>query len=110
MENKSSDQRISGESSVPMRASALDTSENLNRKYPFLTAYVGFIILYIVAWVQASLIAGVLQLIYSLIRYGKIQSLVNLPLTFLLQIVIGFQAFKYVVNKNIIPYSNNKRR
>jgi len=106
VENKPSEQKNVGESSTPVRASALDTSENLNRKYPYLTAYVGFIILYIISWAQAALIAGILQLIYSLIRYGEIQSLVNLPLTFILQIVIGFQAFKYVINKNVVPYSN----
>lgn len=105
MDNKLTEQGNIGERDTSTRASALNISENLNRKYPYVTAYVGFVILYIFSWVKAVLITAVFLLIYSLIRYGEIGSLVNIPLTLMVQIVIGFDAFKYVVKKNILPYS-----
>ncbi len=56
MEDKMDKPKSSAEESAQALSSSSSLSENLNRKYPYLTAYVGFIVLYLLAGVAASLI------------------------------------------------------
>ncbi len=61
-------------------------SEGLNKKYPFLTGYIGFIAIY--------------ALISVVIGFIPIPSMISLAL----QLIAGFYVFKFVVRKNILPY------
>ncbi len=67
----------------------MNLSIKLNAKYPYLTAWVGQIALNV-------LVAFVLGFIPSEL------------LQFLLQVVIGFLIFKFVVERNILPYVHNQ--
>jgi len=64
----------------------VDKNESISTKYPYLTGYVGFIALLMIA----SVIVGFIPL----------PSL----LSFALQIVAGFYAFKFVVKTNVLPH------
>ncbi len=65
----------------------------MSQKYPFLTAYVGFVAL-----------GGVLNLILSFIVVFIVgpasAQIVNLILT----VVGSFFIFRYVIRKNVLPY------
>ena len=54
----------------------------LNAKYPYLTGYVGFIAL-----------SALAALVLSFVPFGS-----------LLTIIIGFYIFRFVIQKNILPY------
>jgi len=62
----------------------VDKNEGISGKYPYLTGYVGFIALLM----MASFIIG----------------FIPRPLSFVLQIVAGFYVFKFVVKTNILPH------
>jgi hypothetical protein len=61
-------------------------SDKINAKYPYLTAYIGFIALYMLA----SVVIGFISL----------PSILNL----IIVVVIGYYIFKFVVHNNILPY------
>jgi hypothetical protein len=106
MEDKLSEQKDIEENSTPVFPSSLSTNENLNRKYPYLTAFVGFIALYILSGIIAGLIFTIPLLIYSEIIGKQMYSSATPLFKSILQIVFGFYAFRYVVNKHILPYVN----
>jgi hypothetical protein len=58
---------------------------NLNTKYPYLTAWIGIIAL--------NALAGTILLIVP-----------SVPIRLLLQVVVGFFIFRFVVEHNILPY------
>ncbi|HEY9760224.1 MAG TPA: hypothetical protein V6C97_34020 [Oculatellaceae cyanobacterium] len=76
-------------------------SDELNRKYPYLTAYVGFIVLYLLSGVVAGLIFAIPQ--FVIVRgFSPLTEL----FTRILQLVFGFYGFRYIVNKHVLPYNN----
>ncbi len=64
----------------------IEKNESISAKYPYLTGYVGFVALLMIA----SVIIGFIPL----------PSL----LSFALQIVAGFYAFRFVVKTNVLPH------
>ena len=81
--------------------SSSSLSDNLNRKYPYLTAYVGFIVLYLLSGVVAGLIFAIPQ--FVIVRgFSPLTEL----FTRIFQLVLGFYGFRYIVNKHVVPYSN----
>ncbi|MBI4762798.1 MAG: hypothetical protein ACOYYF_15375 [Chloroflexota bacterium] len=82
-------------------------SRSRNEKNPYLTAYVGFIVLFVISGIAAWLIFNIPLFLYSFF----VRSLGRSPFTelfiFILQIVFGYYAFKHVVRKHILP-SNYK--
>jgi hypothetical protein len=61
--------------------------DNLSRKYPYLTAYVGFVALFLLL----SLVSNFIPIV------GLI-----------LQVVGGFYIFKFVIEKNVLPHVEKK--
>ncbi len=74
-------------------------SENLNRKYPYLTAYIGFTLLYLLSGVVAALTFTIPQS-----AFGRGFSPFTESFICIFQFVLGFYAFRYIVNKHILPY------
>jgi hypothetical protein len=70
----------------------VSTSERLNEKYPFLTGWIGFIALFTLAGL--------------LINFIPIPSVLQL----LIEGVVGFYLFKFVIEKNILPYVNRNKK
>lgn len=62
------------------------SNDNVNSKYPFLTAYVGFVALFLVL--------------------GLVLGFVPIPSQFglIIQGIGGFYIFKFVVEKNVLPH------
>ncbi len=81
---KAKDFQAHQESSIP----SIDPDErpSLNARYPYLTGYVGFIALYLLLTVLVSFVP-----LPTILRYTIV-------------VVIGFYIFKYVVQKNILPF------
>ncbi len=65
-------------------------SEKVNRKYPYLTAFIGFYTLY--------MLSGALTIIIPL------PPILKLPI----QVIAGFYVFKFVIEKNMLPYVQRK--
>ena len=65
-------------------------SDNLSGKYPFLTAYVGFVALFL----ALGLVLGFVPL---LSQFGLI-----------IQVIGGFYIFKFVIEKNVLPHVQKK--
>ena len=75
----------------PIKSSSQNSSsDNLSSKYPYLTAYVGFVALFL-------LLGLVIGFIPFLSRYGLI-----------IQAIGGYYLFKFVVEKNILPHVQKK--
>jgi hypothetical protein len=66
------------------------SSDNVSTKYPYLTAYVGFVALFL-------LFGLVLGFIPFLSQFGLI-----------IQVIGGFYIFKFVVEKNVLPQIQKK--
>ena len=66
------------------------SSNSVSGKYPYLTAYVGFVALFL-------LFGLVLGLIPFLSEFG-----------FILQVIGGFYIFKFVIEKNVLPHVQKK--
>ncbi len=61
--------------------------DTISRKYPYLTAYVGFVALFLLLSLVSNFVPS----------FGLI-----------LQIVGGFYIFKFVIEKNVLPYVEKK--
>lgn len=66
-----------------------ENEDTLSAKYPYLTGYVGFLAL-------STLVGFILGFLPEWLR-------------FVLSAIIGFYVFKFVVQKNILPYINSKK-
>ena len=101
MEDNAEKPKSPEEESVPVLSSSSSLSENINRRYPYLTAYVGFIVLYLLSGVAAGLIFAIPQFV-TVRGFSPFTEL----FTPILQLVFGFYAFRYIVNKHVLPYSS----
>ena len=75
---------------------------DLKAKYPYLTAWVGFIAL--------NALAGlILGLVLDLFLESVSASSIGSSLTKLVaQMIVGFFVFKFVIQRNILPYVQKK--
>ncbi|MBI3175109.1 MAG: hypothetical protein HYZ25_15390 [Chloroflexi bacterium] len=105
MEEQSSEEKelkdnVQQLSPSPSRGDRLD---QLSAKYPYLTAYIGFILMSILAGIIAGIVFIVPQMIYSTIRGQQMFSPWTPTFQAVLQVILAFYSFKYVVNKHILP-------
>lgn len=81
-----------------------DSLDRLSAKYPYLTAFVGFVLMSLLSGIVAGIVFVVPQMIYSAIRGQEMFSAWTPMFQVVLQIVLTFYSFKYVVNKHILPH------
>ncbi len=97
------EQKIAEKSTTPPE---LGLSEKLSRQYPYLTAFIGFIALYVLSGYAAGIIMYILSTIMYLFDVDKYQSIIVI-LRLILQLLFSFHGFKFVINKNLLPYIKN---
>ena len=100
------DKQKDSEETAQIESSSPSLSDNLSSKYPYLTAYVDFLALFVFFGIIAGLILIVPQFIFSSIVEAEMFSPFTELFVTIFRIIVGFYAFKYVVKKHILPYSN----
>ncbi len=97
------DEQKDPEETAQVQSSSPSLSDNLSRKYPYLTAYIGFLALFVFFGIVVGLILIVPQFIFSSIVDAEMFSPFTELFVTIFRIVVGFYAFKYVVKKHILP-------
>lgn len=69
----------------------------MSQKYPFLTAYVGFIALAAVLNIILAFIIGFISVFILPPGYAEIVTMITL-------VVVSFFVFRFVIRRNVLPY------
>ena len=104
MENISLEKKNPDNSIENANSPKIGLSEYLNRKYPYLTAFIGCIVMYVLAGAVAGIIFIAPEFLFAkIIDEGTYIAKAQLFIL-ALRLVLAYYGFKYVINKNLLPY------